>query len=74
MKQNLLFKMLVADRISFRNEYVSLHELVHYSWYDCFKMNRMHLIKQVRDFHLAFPVSIGVVCYYLYIKSKVLIG
>lgn len=69
-----LFKMLVADRISFRNEYVSLHELVHYSWYDCFMMNRMHLINQVRDFHLAFPVSICVVCYYLYIKSKVLIG
>lgn len=69
-----LFRELVDDWPSFHNEYVSLHDFVHYSWYDCILMNKWRIIKLFRDFHFAFPTSIGAICYFLYIKTKVLIG
>ena len=69
-----LFRELVDDWPSFHNEYISLHDSVHYSWYDCILMNKWHIIKLFRDFHFALPTSTGAICYFLYIKAKVLIG
>lgn len=64
-----MLAMVLKDRTSFKNAYVSLRRMMRKSWLDCFLMDGLHPYKQIRDFHMALPATLGAEYYCLFIRA-----
>ena len=59
-----MFKNARNDWPLFKDYYRRLREKMPIVWYECFRLNGWHFVKQGRDLHLAFPPSLGAAYYY----------
>lgn len=59
-----MFKNARNDWPLFKDYYKRLREKMPIVWYECFRLNGWHFVKQGRDLHLAFPPSLGAAYYY----------
>lgn len=65
-----LFRKLTNDWSLFKQTYVDLRITTHKKWYDCFLMDGWLINKQIRDFHLALPASIGAAYLYAWLAIE----
>lgn len=64
-----MLEMLLNDRFAFKNAYNSLRKMMPKRWLDCFLMDGLHPYKQIRDFHMALPATLGAKYYCLFIRA-----
>ena len=65
-----MFKYARNDWSLFQDYYKRLRKEMPILWYECFCLNGLHISKQIRDLHLAFPSSIGRLYYYIWWHLK----